>query len=221
MGQGRAWAHRLKWNKLGCGLGAKSFSDCSKPSPFPRASSGRRDTNLLPKMILLNAHTTFILGCEFNPASEEMTMLLGHGGLATSPQHSRGDRPWVGSASPGPHHTSGPIPCLQGWGGMGRFPFPSWAQGSAQDGWADLELVLKHLRGLGVPACPDIPRLPTPPQQPERPPGLRATCPRGLCRTQAGALCWASSSSHPHARVPQGPPSRPQGPSDGDKAPRG
>lgn len=113
-------------------------------------------------------------------------------------------RPW------GPAIPFVPFPAYRG--GVGRFLFPSWAQGSAQDGWADLELVLKHLRGLRVPACPDIPLLPAPPQQPESAPGLRATCPKGLCPTQEGAPCRpADSSSHSHAREPQGPPSRPRG----------
>lgn len=61
-------------------------------TPSPRASSGHRDTSLLPKKILLNAHTKFILGFA-NPIQQVKRQQCSHehGAHATSPQHSQGN----------------------------------------------------------------------------------------------------------------------------------
>lgn len=166
--KGRSW---------GVGWGVKSFPDCSEPSPSPRASSGHRDTDLLPKMILFNAHTTFILGCKFSPASEEITMLLGVGGLATSPSPAGETDHGGGSASPGPHPylSSHTLPTGVGRGGC---PFPTGLRGLPRmGGW--IWNLYGNPRGLGVPMCPDITWLPPPLQQPESTPKIASHLPKG------------------------------------------
>lgn len=60
---------------LGCGPGVKSLPDCSEPltlpkgllkmaeaAPLAKLPQGHSHNSLLPKKILLNAHTKFILG---------------------------------------------------------------------------------------------------------------------------------------------------------------
>ena len=181
--------------RLGSGPGVKFFPDCSEPSLSPRASSGHRDTNLLPKKILLNAHTTFTLGCKFNPASEETTMLSRTRSARHQPPAQPGGPttgwallPWGPTAIP--HLTL----CLRrGLGGR-----PGWVGGSGT--------------GAETPENPGgahVPRhhvAPSPPQRAENTQRLRErACPRGRDRLRKG-LCTSSSSHLVSEKLRASPP---------------
>lgn len=172
---GRSW---------GVGLGVKPFPDCSEPSPSPRASSGHRDTNLLPKKILLNAHTTFILGCKFSPASEETTVLLGTWKAHHQPPAQPG-RQTTGWA-PLPWGPTVPLisyPAYGGGEGTGGFPLRTGLGGLPR-------------MGGGSGTCMETP---------ERPWGCpraqRATCPGGRDRLRKGRCAGPAARHTPRLRT--------------------
>lgn len=160
LGRGRAWAQRLKWNRLRRGPGGQSFSHCSEPSLHPRAASGHRNANLLPKKILLNAHITFILGCKLRPASEDNNARVNVGVLLPPAPSTAGETDGrVDSASPGP--PSIPYTLLVGvrQGGEAALSLMGLRGLPGMDGWI-WNLCRKHLRVLEVPMCLDITQLP-------------------------------------------------------------
>ena len=201
LGRGRAWAQRLKWNRLRRGPGGQSFSHCSEPSLHPRAASGHRNANLLPKKILLNAHITFILGCKLRPASEDNNARVNVGVLLPpAPSTAGGDRRQGGLCFPRAPQYPLYSACggEAGWGGC---PVPDGAQGSARDGRVDLEPVPKTPESPGGAHVPRHHTAPLPPQRPENMQSLRATCPGGRDPLRKG---WCDGPAALHTPQPRG-----------------